>query len=101
MTKYKESVGALINDKDNDKNERYDVYAYITYTPRMRTNPGPGGSAAGVGDVCDLSPSKRLSITQAYGDGDCNMFQNDKGMEKIKDCTIPIRIALTSEVMRW
>ena len=101
MTKYKESVGVLINEKDNNKNEIYDVYAYITYTPHMRTTPGPGGSATGVGEVCNPDPSMRLSITQAYGEGDCNKFRNEEGMEKIKDCTKPVRIAMTSEVMCW
>ena len=100
MDKYLESVGMLINDKEKYENERYDVYSYITYTSRMRANPGPGGKAAGPG-VCNPDPSERLSITQAYGDDDCNLFKNDIGMEKVKDCTIAIRIALISEVMYW
>ena len=100
MDRYLESVGMLINDKEKYENERYDVYSYITYTPRMRANPGPGGMAAGPG-VCNPDPSQRLSITQAYGDGNCNLFKNDYGMEKVKDCTKAIRIALTSEVMCW
>ena len=100
MDRYLESVGMLIDNKEKYENERYDVYSYITYTPRMRANPGPGGMAAGPG-VCNPDPSQRLSITQAYGDGDCNLFKNDYGMEKVKDCTKAIRIALTSEVMCW